>query len=262
MTRALLLAASLLLVPVAVRANGSVVGTVKLGGKPPSLPPRPVVKDGSVCGASKPNEAVIIGPGGALENVVVSLRPPKPATPPPPTAGAAVDQVGCQYKPHVQAVTVGTTLTLVNSDRVLHNIHAVAWTEIGSADRSPSRGGAGTLPGSPNGVGPVQTFNVAMPIKDQRLPTKLTRPGLVRLQCDAGHTWMNAWLYVFEHPYFAVTGADGKFQIKDVPAGHYTVNLWHEPLDGKGAGVTTTVEVDVKDGVPAQADAVIDLRGP
>ena len=233
MTGALLLAASLLLVPTAVRANGSVMGTVKLGGKPPVLPPQPVVKDGSVCGASKPNEAVVVGPAGALGNVVVSLRAPKPATPPPTTAGAAIDQVGCQYKPHVQAVTVGTTLTLVNSDRVLHNIHGA--------------------------VGQVQTFNVAMPIKDQRVPTKLTRPGLVRLQCDAGHSWMNAWLYVFEHPYFAVTGADGKFQLKDVPAGHYTVDLWHEPLDGRGAGVTTTVEVDVKDGVPARADAVLNL---
>jgi plastocyanin len=189
-----------------------------------------------VCGATKPNEAVIVGPGGALRNVVVSLRLPTPASPPPPTAGAAIDQVGCAYKPHVQAVTVGTSLTVVNSDRVLHNVHG--------------------------SIGPVQTFNVAMPIKDQRLPTKLTRPGLVRLQCDAGHSWMNAWLYVFEHPYFAVTGADGKFAIKDVPPGHYTVDLWHEPVDGKGAGATSSVEVDVKDGAPAKADAVIDLRGP
>ncbi len=230
--RALALAAALAL-PAAARANGSVAGTVKLAGKPPALAPHPVVKDGSVCGASKPNEAVLVGPGGALRNVVVSLRLPKPAAPPPPTANAAVDQVGCQYKPHVQAVTVGTTLALVNSDRVLHNIHG--------------------------SVGPVQTFNVAMPIKDQRLPTKLTRPGLVRLQCDAGHTWMNAWLYVFEHPYFAVTGADGKFEIKDVPPGRYTVDFWHEPVDGKGPGVTATAEVTVKDGAPAEADAALKL---
>ena len=97
-----------------------------------------------------------------------------------------------------------------------------------------------------------------MPIKDQRLPTKLTRPGLVRLQCDAGHSWMNAWLYVFEHPYFAVTGADGKSRSKTSrPA--TTQSIWHEPADGKGAGVTSTVEVDVKDGAPAKADAVLRL---
>ena len=229
-----LLLLALWLLPAAASAHGAVEGTVKLAGKPPALPPpHTVVRDTSVCGATQPSEAVIVGPGGALRNVVVSLRLAKPASPPPPTAGAALDQVGCTYKPHVQAVTVGTSLTLVNSDRVLHNVHGT--------------------------IGPVLTFNFAMPIKDQRLPTKLTRPGLVRLQCDAGHTWMNAWLYVFEHPYFAVTGADGKFEIKDVPAGHYSVDLWHEPIDGKGAGVTSTVEVDVKDGAPAQADAVLKL---
>jgi plastocyanin len=231
-----LLLLALWLLPAAASANGTLEGTVKLAGKPPALPPHAVVKDNAVCGASKPNEAVLVGPGGALRNVVVSLRLPKPVSPPPPTAGAAIDQVGCAYKPHVQAVTVGTSLTLVNSDRVLHNIHGA--------------------------IGPVQTFNVAMPIKDQRLPTKLTRPGLVRLQCDAGHAWMSAWLYVFEHPYFAVTAPDGKYEIKDVPAGHYTLDLWHEPADGKGPGATSTVEVDIKDGAPTRADAVIDLRGP
>jgi len=228
-----LLLLTLWLLPAAAVANGTIEGSVKLAGKPPALPPHAVLKDNAVCGATKPSEAVIVGPGGVLRNVVVSLRLPRPASPPPPTAGAAIDQVGCTYKPHVQAVTVGTSVTLVNSDRVLHNVHG--------------------------SIGPVQTFNFAMPIKDQRLPTKLTRPGLVRLQCDAGHTWMIAWLYVFEHPYFAVTGADGKFEIKDVPAGHYTMDLWHEPSDGRGAGVTSTVEVDVKDGAPTQADAVLKL---
>ena len=109
--------------------------------------------------------------------------------------------------PHVQAVTVGTPLALINSDAVLHNVH-------GSA-------------------GPVQVFNVAMPIRNQHLPTKLTRPGLVHLQCDAGHTWMSAWIAVFDHPYFAVTGGDGQYAIKDVPAGHYTVEYWHEPPTAK-----------------------------
>ena len=62
-----------------LRANGSVIGTVKLAGHPPALPPLTVVKDGSVCGATKSNQAVIVGPGGALRNVVVSLRAPKSA---------------------------------------------------------------------------------------------------------------------------------------------------------------------------------------
>ena len=233
MKQRLALAAVLLLAPAAAEANGSIAGAVKLAGTPPALPPLKVTKDTSVCGTSKPSEAVVVSKSGGLANVVVSLRAAKPAAAPPPTPNATIDQQGCRYQPHVQAVTVGTSLALVNSDAVLHNVHGH--------------------------TGPVQAFNVAMPIRNQRVPARLTRPGLVQLQCDAGHTWMGAWIYVFEHPYFAVSGGDGKFEIKDVPAGHYTVEYWHEPLDGRGAGVTTTAEIDVKDGAPAKADAVLKL---
>jgi len=231
--RTALAVAMALLVPAAARANSAVSGTVKLGGSPPRLPALKVTKDASVCGGDKPSEAVVVGKAGALANVVVSLRVAKPPSAPAPTPNAAVDQKGCTYRPHVQAVTVGTSLALVNSDAVLHNVHGH--------------------------TGPVQVFNVAMPIRNQRVPTRLTRPGLVQLQCDAGHSWMAAWIYVFDHPYFAVTGGDGKFEIKDVPAGHYTVEYWHEPLDGRGPGVTKTAQVDVKDGAPARADAVLEL---
>ncbi len=233
MKRAVLIPLALALAPAAAQANGSLAGVVKLSGPPPAVPALKVTKDTGVCGASKPNEAVVVSKAGGLANVVVSLRAPRPASAPPPTANAAIDQQACAYRPHVQAVTVGTSLTLVNSDAVLHNVHGH--------------------------TGPVQAFNVAMPIRNQRVPTRLTRPGLVQIQCDAGHSWMSAWIYVFEHPYFAVTGGDGKFEIKDVPAGHYTVEYWHEPLDGRGAGLTKTAEVDVKDGAPAQADAVLKL---
>ena len=222
-----------LLAPGVAHANGAVAGLVELGGHPPALPAHKVTKDGSVCGTDEPNESVIASKAGALANVVVSLRAPRPAAPPRPTANAAVDQRGCRYEPHVQAVSVGTSLALVNSDAVLHNVHG--------------------------SIGPVQVFNLAMPIRNQRVPTKLTRPGLIRLQCDAGHTWMSAWLAVFDHPFFAVTGRDGRFQIGDVPPGHYTVEYWHEPIDGRGAGVSKTAEVDVKAGAPTRADAVLDL---
>ena len=235
-TRARVLATALWLFPAAALANGGVVGQVKLAGKPAALPASPVTKDASVCGKQKPSEALLAGPKGFLGNVVVSLRGLKPAAAPGPTTGAAVDQVGCRYEPHVQAVTVGTQLTLVNSDGVLHNVHG--------------------------SIGSTQAFNLAMPIKGQRVPARLTRPGLVRLQCDAGHTWMSAYVYVFDHPYFAVTGADGRFEIKDVPPGHYTVEYWHEPVDGTGPGVTSTSEVTIKDGAPTQADAVFNLREP
>ena len=63
-------------------------------------------------------------------------------------------------------------------------------------------------------------FNLALPNQGQRIPTELTRPGTVRVDCDA-HGWMEGWIYVVDNPYYAITGADGKFTITDVPPGNY-----------------------------------------
>lgn len=229
-----LLVFCLCLVVATPAAAATVEGTVRVDGACPKLPAIKVAKDATVCGAEQASEAAAAGPDGGLRNVVVSLHPTKPAAPAtlPPPGKATVDQLGCMYKPHVQAVTVGSELTLVNSDRVLHNVHA-------------------NLAG-------VTVFNMAMPIKGQRLPTKLTRPGPVRLQCDAGHTWMNAWIYVLAEPKFAVTDDQGHFSIPDVPPGEYTVEYWHEPVDGKGAGITKTAHLVVGD-KPVRADARVKL---
>jgi hypothetical protein len=217
----------------AASANGSIEGTVRV--KPPAaaLPPVPVVKDAGVCGKEAPNEAVVVGAGGSLRNVVVFVKDARFEGKPAPVAGAALDQKGCRYLPHVQALTVGTPLSLMNNDGILHNVHANA------AD--------------------LTVFNVAMPIKGQKLPVPMRKPGLMKLQCDAGHSWMNGWIYVFDHPYFAVTDERGGFVIKDVPAGDYTLELWHEPADGKGAGVRTTTKVKVTDGAPAHVDMTLKL---
>jgi hypothetical protein len=227
------------------RAAGTVAveGTVTVEGTLPKLAPHKITKDASVCGAEQANEAAVASPDGGLRDVVVSLRPVKAASPdappavvPPPPGHAAIDQVGCMYKPHVQAVTVGSELTLLNDDRVLHNVH-------------------GNLQGGPS---PVTVFNIAMPIKGQKLPTKLTRPGIIRLQCDAGHTWMSAWVHVFREPTFAVTDERGHFSIRDVAPGEYTIEYWHEPLDGVGAGITKTARLIVGS-KPLRADARLKL---
>jgi plastocyanin len=221
--------------------GGTVSGIVKVAGAAPRPATVKVTKDGSSCGADYASESVKVDAAGGLANVVAILKPLKPV---PPTAvmpaghatpaKATLDQVGCRYQPHVQAVRTGTELTLINSDRVLHNVHG--------------------------NQGPITVFNMAMPIKGQRLPTKLTRPGLVRLQCDAGHTWMNAWIVVADHPYTAVTDAGGRFEIRDVPPGDYSLELWHEPVDGKGAGTTQTSRLTVTDGAtPTRADALFTL---
>lgn len=236
--RTILLVALALLVSAGNPALGAgtvVTGTVTAEGPCPKVGPVRITKDAGVCGAEQPSETVQVTADGALRNVVVWLHLTAPAAlepPPPPPGRAAIDQVGCMYKPHVQAVTVGSELTLVNSDRILHNVH-------------------GTL-------GAVTVFNLAMPIKGQRVPTKLTHPGVVRLQCDAGHTWMNAWIHVFREATFAVTDERGQFTIAGVLPGEYTIEYWHEPRAGQGPGLTKTARLVVGN-KPVHIDAKLKI---
>src|SRR3954471_18223056 len=146
-------------------AGGSIEGTVKVAAAVAARPPLPIVKDGSVCGKDAPNEAVLTDKKGGLQNVVVFVKDAKFTGKSAPVANAALDQRQCRYFPHVQALTVGTPLSLMNNDAILHNVHA-------------------------NDTG-MTVFNVAMPIKGQKLPIPMRKPGLMKLQCDAGHTWMN-----------------------------------------------------------------------
>ena len=231
--RASVLAFAFSLIASTALAAGSIEGTVKTTKPAAPLAPHAVVKDGSVCGKEAPNEAVVVDKKGGLQNVVVFVKDAKFAGTLAPVEAAALDQRQCRYFPHVQALTVGTPLSLMNNDAILHNVHA-------------------------NDTG-MTVFNVAMPIKGQKLPIPMRKPGLMKLQCDAGHTWMNGWIYVFDHPYFAVTDETGAFTIKDVPPGEYTVELWHEPADGQGAGVRTTAKVKVADGAPAKLELTMKL---
>ncbi len=230
---ALIPAVAITLAVAPVFANGSIEGTVKLEGPTPALKPHAVVRDASACGKDAPNETVVVGKSGALRNVVVSIKDARFEGKLAPVAGAALDQKLCRYVPHVQALTLGTSLSVMNNDAILHNVHA--------------------------NVAGLTVFNVAMPIKGQKLPMALRKPGLIKLQCDAGHTWMNGWIHVFPHPYFAVTDDNGSFVIKDVPAGEHTLDLWHEPADGKGAGVYATAKVKVTADAPARVDLTFKL---
>ncbi len=144
---------------------------------------------------------------------------------PAPTAGASLDQKQCRYVPHVQALTVGTPLSLMNNDAILHNIHA-------------------------NAEG-MTVFNVAMPIKGQKLPMPMRKPGLMKLQCDAGHSWMNGWLYVFDHPYFATTDDRGAFPSR---MSRRVTTRWSSGTSqptARAPGVRTTAKVKVSADKPA-----------
>jgi hypothetical protein len=111
-----------------------------------------------------------------------------------------LDQEHCRYVPHIFIVPQGTAFQLKSSDPILHTVHM--------------SGAANT--------------NVPFPFQNQFVSVNLPRLGIVDLKCNAGHVWMNAEVLVVDHPYYAVTSADGSFQLSDIPAGNYEIEVWHE----------------------------------
>ncbi len=197
-------------VAVAQEKTGSIVAGVRFAG---AVPPAPDIQKPPACG-SRPihDETYVVGGDHALANVVVYVADAKPAGAVAPRA-VKIDQKDCRFEPHVQAATVGSKVTVTNGDETLHTAHAFH--------------GAQTL------------FNVATPPgMTGNAPQVLAQPGPMHLSCDVGHTWMSAWIYVFDHPYFGVSGADGKLTIADVPPGEYTVKAWHEKLGERSTKVT------------------------
>ena len=185
---------------VSVPDGGSVSGKVVYRG---TVPTRKIVptKDMETCGSIREEPQVLVGPGKEVEGAVVYLKGvekgkalEKPAKKP-----EIVNQ-GCQFLPHVQAFPVGTVV-IVNSDPVMHNTHGFH--------------------------GKATVFNVALPIKGQRVERPLKKPGLMRVECDT-HGWMLAWIFAADNPYYAVTQKDGTFTIRDVPPGSYTLVAWQE----------------------------------
>jgi plastocyanin len=130
----------------------------------------------------------------------------------PPTATAKLDQHGCRYIPHVLAVRVNQPLEIINSDPTLHNIHAIPKNN--------------------------QEFNNGQPIQGMKMTHTFTaKEVMVPFKCDV-HGWMNAYAAVMDHPYYDVTEADGKFELKGLPPGTYTVEAWHEKLGASTQSVT------------------------
>ncbi len=208
-------AATLLLLLARPAAAGDLRGVVHYRGAARAATLE-VTKDQAACGASVPDETLVVA-AGRLKNVVVTVKGP----PPPAPGMATLDQRRCRYVPHVQAAAVGSTLEILNGDPILHNVHGWA--------------------------GKATAFNVAMPLRDLRVPRKLDRAGLVRVGCDV-HAWMGAWILVADAP-FAVSGDDGRFLVGGLPPGRYAVTAWHERLGERTAEVT----------VPAQGEAVLDF---
>jgi hypothetical protein len=207
-----------------VANGGSISGTVKVKGKPPADEERIVHKNEAQCGAKVAANKYVVSSSGQVKWAVAMLTDIK-AGKPMDAAALSYDNVGCHFDPHVLVAPAGATLKVRNSDDMLHNSHFFLV----------------------DGAAKKNLVNLALPKKGQVIEnTKILRKeGLVSVQCDA-HDFMQGYIWVLPNPYGAVTGGDGAFKLADVPAGKYTLKVWHEGLGEKTVPVTVEAGKDAK----------------
>lgn len=198
-------------------AASSVSGTITFTGKAPTL--KPLAMDADPACAKKhsapvANELLLLGSGNTMGNILVSVTKGLPAGKkyPAPSTPVVLDQNGCQYKPHVMGIMVGQPYKILNSDGVLHNIHTLPQVN--------------------------RPFNRAMPATVKEASTSFDKEEpIFHVKCDV-HPWMSAYIGVFTHPFFSVTGADGKYTISGLDPGTYELTAWHERLGTQTATIT------------------------
>jgi plastocyanin len=202
---------------------GDLTGTISFKGTAPAEKELTPIKDDPNCAALYPGtlpktKFYVVGANGGLADVIVSLKGISGKSTGAGAAPAMLDQKGALYTPQIVAIQTGQKLIVKNSDQLVHNVHTQP-TANPESNQVQMAGGADL----------TYTFD---------------KPEMfLKFKCDV-HPWMFAWVSVFDHPYFAVSGADGKFTIKNVPAGKYTLEAAHRKL-----GVQTA-EIEVKaDGV-------------
>jgi len=208
-------------VPHAVKAGGNpttgatVRGVVHFDGKVPAAKPVSMAAD-PVCAKQHASpivsQDIMADPKGDLENVVVFVSDGLgDRTFDPPAQPVVVEQKGCMYMPHVLAVQTHQTLQVVNNDPTSHNIHP---TPANNREWNKAE---------PPGTKMEDSFareEIAIPVK-----------------CNV-HPWMRGYIAVFKHPFFAVTGKDGSFDLSNLPPGTYTIKAWHEKLGTSTQTVT------------------------
>jgi plastocyanin len=215
--------AACILAPHAVRAGGppptatgtSIRGSVRFEGKAAVAKTISMSAD-PVCAKQHPSplltQEVMTDAKGDLQNVIVFVSEGLgDRTFDAPTQPVVVEQKGCLYQPHVLAVRANQPLELVNDDATSHNIHP-----------QPANN---------------REWNKAEP-PGSKLEESFAREEIaIPVKCNV-HPWMRGYIAVFKHPFFAVTGKDGGFDLSNLPPGTYTIKAWHEKLGTSTQTVT------------------------
>jgi plastocyanin len=195
---------------------GIVHGKIRFTGRKPARKPIDMSEEPACVEAHHGrayDESVVVNPNGTLANVFVYIKSgldgktfAVPATP------VVIDQQGCWFHPRVLGIQVGQTLRVVNSDPVTHNIHPMA--EIN------------------------REWNHSQGEGDPPLARKFLKPEImIRVKCNI-HRWMHAFIGVVANPYFAVTGDDGSYEIRNLPPGNYVIGVWQETLGTQEQPIT------------------------
>lgn len=214
--------------------NPTLRGTVRLLGEPPRRKKIRMEADPQCAEMhSVPvlMDTVMVDQNGGVQWAFVyvdGIQPPPPKQPLPPVL---IDQVRCRFDPHVLGLQVGQPLNIYNTDGILHSVHGRPWTN------------------------PEFNFSMAEEEEGEICRTLTFRQPELAIGIRCGlHPWMRAWIGVMDHPYFCVTSAAGSYAIPNLPAGHYTIKVWHE------AYVTVAREVDVEGNRDVVLDFSLDAR--
>lgn len=210
-----------------VSNGGMIAGRITLSSIPELVRDVAVSADTHICGDRAVDPSTAVGPNAELGGAFVYLEGVEAGKAFDP-APAAIDNQGCVYVPYVQGAPVGGELEVVNSDTALHNVHV--------------HFGRRTL------------WNIALPLKGFKVPKTLPdRPGILHIACDV-HEWMKSVIYLVENPYFATTDAEGNFSLDEVPAGTYTMVVWHKRFG------EIRQQVTVAAGATASGDSVLPVE--
>ncbi len=218
---------------VSVENGGTIKGMVKWQGSLPHLMASEINKDQQICdpvGEKRRDlERLLVAPNGGVANTVVFLRNiTRGKAMDLPAPRRFLDQKNCRYEPHILLVPLHATLTVRDSDPLLHTVQMT-----GSAD-----------------------YNLPFVLAGQEATRSMTREGKVSLRCNV-HVWMNGEMMVAPHPYYAVTDREGNFELTQVPPGDYEIVAWHEGWRVVGENALYDIATQVRVKRPVFSDPVI-----
>lgn len=217
-----------------------IIGTITLNGTPPPELVNTAIAADVNCGKLHPEPVTthfyVVGPNKELKDVVVSLTGISGKSTGASADPVVLDQRGCEYTPYIFAVQTGQKIIVRNSDPapILHNVHATPTAAGNTEVNVPQASGAADL-------------TISFPSAENFL----------KFKCDV-HPWMFAYATVVDHPYFSVSGADGKYKIANVPPGKYTIQAMHRKASG---GKPVTQDIEVKD-TDVTLDFTLDAPAP